>query len=1137
MKKTRRILSLVLTLCLLGTLLSGICLTASAEDGFTVTFSVPDGVTAPEALSGTSITLPMAGTPNGNYQFEGWSAAEVSTPSTEATVLTGSYAPTADVTLYALYSVRSAANGYIKVTAEPESWEGQYLIVSDDYGYIFRGTMGYVKTNYYNDVSISNGFIAYDTKLETELVTIAPEGEGNYTMKLSNGKYFGWLGSNNNGINSSASTKYQNTFTWLGGGYVQIQNAEATNTNTANLINNFVYNKASTADRFAYYKSSTTATNVFYPSLYKKSVSSLTYTTNVPACDHSNTLTNTVEATCTTDTVNTYTCSICGLVTTETVSNSALGHSFSDEEEPEITKEPTCTIDGSQKQTCLNCNKKITVAIPALGHDFVGNLCTRCGEIDPIDPVTKTFTLVTSAEQLGEGEYILIAKAYIKPAAEPEEGEEPEEPVSFNADYYALKNEVGKPIHNMKAYDADGLIGESIPATLTIDEETIQWYGTIENDTLSLRGYNGWDLIADENNLDFTLPVQGSAPTAWTTTFDEEDGTFQLTYLDEGDNTRILGIRSDLKPDEEGDPHIKCNNRSALGKTINSSYRFYLYYKAEDCEHSYVTKTTPAACETTGFDTNYCVLCGRTNINSFTEAIGHTPTLDENGDPAITVVEPTCTEIGTNTYVCANCGKTQKEEVPALGHTYENGVCTVCSAEEPVMQDFTRITSLADLADGHYVLVVKGNYKPGWYAIQQLTYKNSYVAATNVGSFFEDDIVPDTISLSDTAVIWNVTVTDGGITLSGVDGSLTTAKSNFLYYDEADASTWTVEATANGTFKLTTTDTEEKARILGIRDDLATTMADATPLFRCNAPSDAKAKTSSYEFYLYSDSVNAEFKITSASLRLDEDIDVIYKATVPTGYTDVSMTFTMNGESVTVEDDGTHTFVFEGVNPQCIGDNISATLTATCDDEQLSDEIAEYSVRTYCVNQLAKDSISAELRTLLSDVLAYGAAAQTYMSYNTDALVTAGDDIANPTYSTYADLSDLTATFEGTASDNLCWVGAGLKLTNSVAMFFRFYAESTDDLTVTVAINGREETFTEFTAVDGMEDVYEITFAGIKANEFGAPVTASFSTGGNTVSYSVNAYVCAKQADANSNLAALVKALYNYGAAAEAYAK
>ena len=275
-------------------------------------------------------------------------------------------------------------------------------------------------------------------------------------------------------------------------------------------------------------------------------------------------------------------------------------------------------------------------------------------------------------------------------------------------------------------------------------------------------------------------------------------------------------------------------------------------------------------------------------------------------------------------------------------------------------------------------------------------------------------------------------------------------------------------------------------------------------------------------------------KIDSAALRLGENIDLLYSVTVPEDATNVYMTFTMNSETATVYADEDGRFAFTDINPQCMGDNIAAVLHATVNGKEYTDELAEYSVKQYCVNTLAKTE-DATLIKLLSDTLAYGADAQNYMSYKTNALVT--DGVTGASYSTYTDLSGLTATFEGTASDDLCWVGAGLKLNDNVAMFFRFYAESTDGLTVTVAINGREETFTDFTAVSGLENVYEVSFDGIKATEFDADVTASFSTGGNTVSYSVNTYICAKQADSDANLAALVKALYNYGASASAYAK
>ena len=281
-------------------------------------------------------------------------------------------------------------------------------------------------------------------------------------------------------------------------------------------------------------------------------------------------------------------------------------------------------------------------------------------------------------------------------------------------------------------------------------------------------------------------------------------------------------------------------------------------------------------------------------------------------------------------------------------------------------------------------------------------------------------------------------------------------------------------------------------------------------------------------------------KITSAALRLDEDIDVIYTAKIPEGAS-AFMTFTMNGQSVTVADDGTHAFSFEAVNPQCMGDNISATLTVIYNSNTYTCSKENYSVRQYCVNKLADSSVTGKLRTLISDVLAYGAAAQTYMNYNNSALVNVGEDIASPLYSTFTSLSGFAPSFNGTAASDVRWVAAGLTLTDSVAMTFRFYADSIEGLTVTVAINGRTQTFTEsdFAPVEGKANTYEISFKGIKATEFASDVTASFArndaTVGNTVSYSVNTYVCAKQADGNTALANLVKALYNYGASAAAY--
>ena len=75
--------------------------------------------------------------------------------------------------------------------------------------------------------------------------------------------------------------------------------------------------------------------------------------------------------------------------------------------------------------------------------------------------------------------------------------------------------------------------------------------------------------------------------------------------------------------------------------------------------------TTPATCTTTGLKTLTCG-CGHV----------HTEEIAANGHSYESVVtEPTCTEKGYTTYTCA-CGDSYiADEVDALGHNWQNGVC------------------------------------------------------------------------------------------------------------------------------------------------------------------------------------------------------------------------------------------------------------------------------------------------------------------------------------------------------------------------------------------------------------------------------------------------------------------------------
>ncbi len=275
-------------------------------------------------------------------------------------------------------------------------------------------------------------------------------------------------------------------------------------------------------------------------------------------------------------------------------------------------------------------------------------------------------------------------------------------------------------------------------------------------------------------------------------------------------------------------------------------------------------------------------------------------------------------------------------------------------------------------------------------------------------------------------------------------------------------------------------------------------------------------------------------KIKSASLRLDEDIDVIYTVLIPDGYTDPYMV--INGTTITASEAAGdyRQFTYTGMTPQRMTDNISATLYATIDGVTESVSVANYSIKQYCANQLAANPNNEALVTLLSDLLTYGAAAQTYTNYNANNLATSGLALSPSTFSA---ISGKSVSFTGTADANTYWTEATLVLGNTVGM--RFYFVTNAQISIDVTINNSTETYDSGFVSCG-NGKYYIDIPGINATDFDTTVSAAFYDNGvqvgNTLNYTVNAYICGTQNSPNATLQALVRALYNYGASAAAYA-
>ncbi len=325
----------------------------------TVSFSGAN-ISSKTGYAGDPMTLPTVTAPEG-YTFLGWMGSPLSAETTQKPSCFDSFTPTASTTLYALYSYVEEGSGtgsgdYVKVTSTPADWSGEYVIVYEDDGYIFDGSLKSLdETSNYQAVTISNHTISA-AQGDPYKFTIA-EYSGGYSIQGISGGYIG-QSSNANGLTTSSSA-LKNSITLDSKG-----NANITGSGGAYLR----YNANSDQCRFRYYKTSSYASQKPI-ALYLKDGSAGTtwYTGNPTKCEHaSTTQVAAVAATCTEGgyTAGVY-CNGCESYISGHEPVDALGHDWSDW--AQVTA-PTCTEAGSESCSCSACGAEKTQSIAATGH-------------------------------------------------------------------------------------------------------------------------------------------------------------------------------------------------------------------------------------------------------------------------------------------------------------------------------------------------------------------------------------------------------------------------------------------------------------------------------------------------------------------------------------------------------------------------------------------------------------------------------------------------------------------------------------------------------------------------------------------------------------------------------------------------
>ncbi len=298
-------------------------------------------------------------------------------------------------------------------------------------------------------------------------------------------------------------------------------------------------------------------------------------------------------------------------------------------------------------------------------------------------------------------------------------------------------------------------------------------------------------------------------------------------------------------------------------------------------------------------------------------------------------------------------------------------------------------------------------------------------------------------------------------------------------------------------------------------------------------------------------SKEASLRFSSAALTLYDNISVGFKVDsslfAEGEFTDPYVVFVFNGVETKVDaftvDGDRHVFTFSDVAPDQMTDIISATLHATYNGEEYAGKTKEYSVSEYCYSMLEEYSADkyAELRTLLVDLLNYGAASQVYTGYKSEALVNTSLTATQLQWGTSAEPAletVLDTAYKTVENPTAKWKGAGLQLQESVEMRLKFTAESIDGLSVKIESGTNTWTIAsdKFVAGDG---VYYVYFTGLDASQMRQNVYLTICDGdipvSNTVCYSIGSYAYEMQNSTIAGLPELVKAMMKYGDSAYAY--
>lgn len=293
------------------------------------------------------------------------------------------------------------------------------------------------------------------------------------------------------------------------------------------------------------------------------------------------------------------------------------------------------------------------------------------------------------------------------------------------------------------------------------------------------------------------------------------------------------------------------------------------------------------------------------------------------------------------------------------------------------------------------------------------------------------------------------------------------------------------------------------------------------------------------------------FNIKTVSLSLESSITMNFKVlkNAVVDFENFYVVFSCGNDEMTVkeytEQGDYYVFSYTGISPQLMNDNVTAVLHATHNGIDYASPEKIMSVRTYAYTMLKRYSTDdyAKLRTLLVDLLNYGAASQKYTGYKANNLVNADltdtqkswASSVNPVFNNIRDYKYRTIN-----NPKSSWVGSGLVLNNSVTVRAKFSADDIENKTVVITCGKGEFTYSKEDFVQDKDGNYYVYCNKIFANEMSDEILLTVYDDGvacsNTMRFSIESYARLVHDNYAGNvLDELTTAMMRYGKSAQAY--